>query len=131
MHPKGTTLALKMDARESPGQRTIELLAKHVTPEAIAQAVASALQAETVTREGTVPDFRTRLEASKIYLNYLVGLPVQRQEIVHQAVRNDQESMDRLLASPAAVAALEKMVVEAKAKFASRGIALPFSQRPG
>ncbi len=107
-----------MNSKESHGQSTIDLLAKQVTPEAIALAVASALQAETVTRNGSIPDFRTRLEACKIYLSYLVGLPVQRQEIVHQEVRSEQESLDVILASPAAVAALEKRIDEAKAKFA-------------
>jgi hypothetical protein len=77
----------------------------HQAPaERIIRALTVALEATTTTRSGTVePDHRTRVAAASKLLEYRIGRPVERQEIV--SVNLDADSAlglaDRLKNSPA------------------------------
>ena len=103
--------------QQRPGGSSFEAcLANTITFEMIANAVKSALQAEYQTKHGPQPDHRTRLEAAKVFMNYTIGLPVERQPDP-EPVRTPESSsaaMDRLMASPAARAALRRMLDEAE-----------------
>ena len=82
----------------------------------IANAVKSALQAEYQTKHGPQPDHRTRLEAAKVFMNYTIGLPMERQP-EPEPVRTPESSsasLNRIMASPAARAALRRMLDEAE-----------------
>lgn len=55
-------------------------LEKEVSPERLAAALSSALDATTVSRSGIVEtDYRTRLQAASLILNYQVGRPKERE----------------------------------------------------
>jgi hypothetical protein len=103
----------------------IASLGRLVTADDIASAIHGALKAEVTTWETGEdgkkiptkgPDHKLRLEAGKVALSYLVGMPVQRQEIITKEVKSDKEAMDALLASPAARDALRKKLDEAESR---------------
>lgn len=120
MHPTGTTLVRKMSAKDAFASETIAQLTEMITPEKIAAAVEGAMGAVLNTKDGPVPDYRTRLEAVKVALNYTVGMPVQRSEIKTQEIKSDQEALDALLTSPAARDALRRKLDDAEGRSAGR-----------
>jgi len=92
------------------------LLAK-VGPEKVADTIKDMLEATRPTKHGEVPDGRQREAGVKLWLAYMVGLPVQRQEIV--SVQLDAEAelgiRERLRHSPALRANLRRMIDEIEA----------------
>ena len=95
-----TQLAAVID-REAPNTR-------------IVAALAAALSADLVARDGTrQPDHRTRLDAAKVLLAYTVGTPITRSEIISVDASADSAAglQDRLRKSPSLVAKL-KMEIE-------------------
>ena len=65
-------------------QLLLETLAASFTDEEIRGTLKDMLTAVVVTKGGNErPDYRTRLEAVKMYLAYIVGTPIQRQEQVN------------------------------------------------
>ena len=111
----GTELAKRMSRHGKLSIETMEKLSERVTPDLVADTVCAAMAAEINGKAGAIPDHRTRLEACKLFLNYIVGMPVQRQEIVTKDVKSDQDVIASLVASPAAMAALERRISAAKA----------------
>ena len=120
MHPTGTTLLRKMSPKDVFALEMISQLTAKITPEKIAAAVEGAMGAVLLTKEGPVPDYRTRMEAVKVALNYTVGMPVQRTEIKTQEIREEKEVLNALLASPAARDALRRRLDEAEQNIADR-----------
>jgi hypothetical protein len=115
----GTDLVKKVaGAKKDLGAETMELINQKVTPEAIANALCEALQADVWSKEGGKgPDHRIRLEAIKVYLNWQIGKPVERSITITQPSEDDDQIMERMLQSPAAVAALERKIAKAKKAF--------------
>lgn len=78
----------------------METLARRFDPDKLADKLDEIMQAETppiVTKDGLVvtrPDYRTRLEGLKFVYAYVVGRPVERQEIINH---RPPASMDDLL----------------------------------
>lgn len=117
MHHIGTNLVLRTESarqrKERHGAETLSAIARVVTPEQIARALAEALSATIKTKTGEIPDYRTRLEAARIFLNYTVGLPVQRVETSDvTAGGSSAEVLERLLTNPAACQTLERVLAE-------------------
>ena len=84
-------------------------------PERIIRALADALTAEQVNRDGSrSPDHRTRTQAALALLSYRIGRPVERSEVV--TVNLDADSMtglrERLKSSPAMRDALAGLLAE-------------------
>ncbi|MFT4177531.1 MAG: hypothetical protein QM627_12875 [Luteolibacter sp.] len=80
--------------------------------------------AECITNGGRkIPDNRTRLAAVTLVLAYLVGRPIERQEIisVNMGADDEQRLLERLVASPALRQAFRKALDEADAKALSVG----------
>ena len=95
---------------------TVNEVAGKITPVMIAKGLAEAMQATTITREGEHPDYRVRLQAIQLAIETTIGRAVQRQEIVHKEIKGEEATLDAILASPAALAALESRISEAKAR---------------
>jgi hypothetical protein len=93
---------------------TVGAVAGEITPAMIAQGLAEAMQATTTNRDGTFPDYRVRLQAIQLAIETTIGRAVQRQEIVHKEVKGEEGTLDAIIASPAALAALEAKISEAK-----------------
>ena len=119
MHPKGSTLvqqtahrkaATTREGRQLFANTTMDAIIVAITPESVASAICDALMA--TLKDGT-PDHRTRIEGAKLFLNYSVGLPVQRTETIDLTPKESpKDIMDRLLANPAARAVLRQILDE-------------------
>ena len=98
--------------------KLIEAIAVRFPVDAIVDLLVSLVNAEIITKGGhRIADNRTRLAAATLMLNYLVGRPVERQEIVTVNVDADSEAgmMDRLAKSPALRASFRKILDAAEA----------------
>lgn len=107
--PVGTSFVRKLRAKSGDdfGSLVLGRLMDTVKPEDVAAAISGGLQAVYMTKNGAAPDCRTRIEAAKLYLNYTVGLPVQR--VVTATVGEREPEADvlaRILSSPVARASL-------------------------
>ena len=96
---------------------TVLAIAHRFGNERVADLLDELCGATVVTRGGTVlPDNRTRLAATSLVLAYLVGRPVERQEIV--SVNLDADSAtglaERLRSSPALRESLKRLIGEAE-----------------
>jgi hypothetical protein len=83
--------------------------------EKIATLLAELCEAESLTNGGNRrPDHRTRLAAVTLVLAYLVGRPVERQEIIQVNLDADASEglMARLKSSPALRSSLKKLLAE-------------------
>jgi hypothetical protein len=88
----------------NPSQAIAAALARSIPDNRIAETIASCLSATMTDRSGTVsPDHRTRLAAAQLALAYLVGRPVERQEVVTVSLDADSALglRERLAHSPA------------------------------
>jgi hypothetical protein len=91
----------------------METLATRFTPDFVADKINELCHATHMTTGGNlIPDSRAREGGLKLLLAYLVGLPVQRQEIV-QVSLNGSEMRERLATSPAMQEALQKLMQRA------------------
>ncbi|MDR1190654.1 MAG: hypothetical protein LBK60_03180 [Verrucomicrobiales bacterium] len=88
-------------------------LAEHFTVERIRGKIDELLEATHVTQGGRViPDNRAREAGLKLLLAYLIGLPVQRQEILTGTVEPLETLERRLRNSPALRQTLTRMLAE-------------------
>lgn len=104
--------------KQNPSRDLARTLSSEVTAERIAEVLSDGLVAMRTTGSGVCePDMRTRLEAAKLALAYIVGLPIQRSEIVNVNVdaAAQQDMVARLRSSPALRAAVSRMLAEADA----------------
>jgi hypothetical protein len=90
-----------------------DVIDQETPPDRIVKALADALAADLVNRDGTRgPDHRTRVQAASLLLAYRIGRPIERSEVV--SVNLDADSSvglrERLASSPAMKAALLKLL---------------------
>lgn len=101
----------------SPNDRLAEVIDREAPTERIIQTLADALAADTVNRDGSrSADHRQRVIAALALLEYRVGRPVTRSEVVTVALDADA-ALDidaRLAKSPALLANLEAAVARAR-----------------
>ena len=107
-------IQLQLSPKDQFAVSTVQEVTGTVSPRMIAEGLAEAMQATTVTREGILPDYRVRLQAIQLAIETTIGRPVMRQEIVHKEVKGEEATLDAILASPAALAALEERIARAK-----------------
>lgn len=100
------------------GDRVLSHLAAAIPAATIIDGINKLLEATFVTKSGKKhPDFRAREAGLKLWLNYLVGLPIQRQIIATAASPESRTAAwDRLLQSPAARAEIRRMLDDADNK---------------
>lgn len=97
--------------------KLIEAIAAKFPVESIVELLDSLVKAKIVTKGGhEIADNRTRLAAATLMLNYLVGRPVERQEIVSVTVDADAEAglSERLAKSPALRQSLKRAIATAE-----------------
>lgn len=102
---------------KNPSRELARTLASEINAERNAEVLSDALVATRTTGAGVCePDTRSRLEAAKLALYYIVGMPVQRTESVN--VNADAASQGnmvaRLRSSPALRAAIRRALLEAE-----------------
>ena len=111
---KNSTLAKNARELNIPGNVTPALvahLASRFSPEFIAGKVEELLNATHVTQGGReIADNRAREAGLKLLMAYLVGLPVQRQEIVQVSFDSLEELQKRAQQSPALRSAVAKIL---------------------
>ena len=84
-------------------------LVLEVPPEEIVEALKGMVNATMTTKDGRkVPDYRAREAGVKLYLTYVVGMPVQRVISTPTILESDDRTMSRLMASPAAREAMKR-----------------------
>ncbi len=98
---------------QSISREVIASIAKHVEPERIGRVLAAMLGARRVLKNGTeLDDTRTQEAALKLYMAYMIGMPVQRIENLN--VNADADSAvgmeERLRHSPSLRALFRKML---------------------
>jgi hypothetical protein len=78
-------------------------MAKKVSPDDIAGKVHQLINAKRDTKHGLIPDVRSMEAGIKLYLAYVVGLPVQRSEVLTVNLDADSTTgfVERLKNSPA------------------------------
>lgn len=90
------------------GPALLGKLAELVPPAVIAAKIHEMLDAELKNARGEFyPDWRAREAGIKLYLSYQLGMPVQRQIVVNEQRENKEQTLERLLASPASRRALQ------------------------
>jgi hypothetical protein len=117
-------------------QRLLEELVRKIPVERIVETLVDCMHATTVLKNGVVvADWRSRLEAVKLVLAYLVGLPIARQEIVSVKKVDSNSELDfeeRMASSPALLASVKAMVARAEAlKMAIDAEVIPRRSSPG
>ncbi len=83
-------------------QRALERLVNEVPADDVCAMVKEMLTAETP--QGN-PDWRARTDAIKVWFSYVIGLPIQRQEIVTHKVSGHVDAA-ALLSNPATLDAI-------------------------
>ena len=93
------------------GPEMLTRLAAKVSPEDIAELIRTMITAEHETKGGDMyPDWRAREAGAKLWMSYMIGMPIQRQVIVNQASESGVQTLERLLESPASRRALQQVL---------------------
>lgn len=106
----------KMNPKDSFSLETVQQVMDTIRPEMIAEALRDCMQATTTNKEGTFPDYRVRLQATQLAIETTMGRAVQRQEILHKEIKSEEDTWAAIERSPAALAALEKKIQQARAR---------------
>lgn len=107
---KAAIAAIRPDSDLS--RAALESLTSQVPSDDVIGTLAAMLVAETP--QGN-PDWRARENAVKLWLSYVVGLPVQRQEIVQHKVTSARPTL-AMLSDPATRSALRQLLADAEAQ---------------
>jgi hypothetical protein len=102
---------------ENPSTTLALALGKEAPPERLAQVLADALSATTVSRSGSVEvDTRSRLQAASLILAYQIGRPIERSEVVTVSLDASQQGdmSERLRHSPALRAAMRRTLADSE-----------------
>lgn len=95
------------------GPGLILKLVKEVPVAEVITAIKNMLTANMRTKDGrTVPDYRAREAGAKLYMSYVVGMPVQRVVSTAPPRESDTDTLARMLSSPAAREALRRVLAE-------------------
>lgn len=109
---RSTTQKLDLSDPRVITKEVVTALARKVSPDAIAGKIDELINARRETKSGVIPDVRAMEAGIKLYLAYVVGLPVQRTEAVN--VNLDAASAagleDRLRKSPALRATFRRIL---------------------
>ena len=111
----GRPVNSKQVAHYSP--KLIEAIATKFPVESIVKLLSELIDAKIITKGGhEIADNRTRLAAATLMLNYLVGRPVERQEIVNVNLDADASLGidERLRTSPALRQSLKRAIEKAE-----------------
>ena len=95
----------------------VAAIAQVISPQRIAEAINEMLSAKRELKNGTIlPDTRAQEAGVKFYLQYMIGLPVQRVEQVNVNIDADAEAglTDRLTNSPALRQSLKRAIEKAE-----------------
>ncbi len=111
MKPTATQIA------RDANRELAKVIDREAPPERIIKALADALEADMANRDGTRgPDHRTRTQAAALLLQYRIGRPVERQEVI--SVNLDADSavgmQERLRQSPSLREALKAQIAAAE-----------------
>jgi hypothetical protein len=99
------------DPAQNPNYAVAAVIDKEAPADRIIKALADALTADTVHRDGSRgPDHRTRVQAATKLLEYRIGRPIERTEIKQEITHKGEEEVMRVLDSPAARAALRRLI---------------------
>ena len=95
-------------------KQVAKVLLEKVGPDMVAETIHEMMVATRPTRDGEVPDGRQREAGVKLWLAYMVGLPVQRTESVTVELTADAEvgMRERLRHSPSLRASLRAILDE-------------------
>lgn len=104
MKPPGDSLGLAHVNAATLTPKIMSAIADRVTPETIGEAILELLNAVMANDK---PDWRAREAGIKLYLNYMVGMPTQRQEITETRV-NVSMDPEKLLGNPATLEAIAR-----------------------
>lgn len=109
------------NAAQSANQRFAPEMLDKVPVTHLAEVVADCLHATTVLKNGVViPDWRTRIDAVKFAVAYMVGKPIDRVPVAESEVRDqEEESLDleeRMARSPRLLALFKGIVERAEAR---------------
>ena len=100
--------------------KIIEELAKKFGPDTIVSQIAECMGAtKTISISGRpfeTPDYKTRLDTLKLLLQYQIGMPVARSEVVTHNVDTMQSLESKMQGSPALRRAIGKMLDRSKEK---------------
>lgn len=109
---------VKLSDPTSLGREIMAAIAAKIPPSKIADTIHKLLDSSRTLKNGTVlADTRAMEAGVKLYLAYMVGVPVQRQEVINVNVDADASAglLERLKASPAFRDQLGKLLAEANA----------------
>jgi hypothetical protein len=104
---------ISLDTPGLIGKEVMIALARYCPADDVAKTIASLMTAKLVRKDGVeYPDIRAQEAGVKLWLAYMVGMPVQRQEVVTVNLDADSEAgmVDRLRSSPALRAQLRKIL---------------------
>jgi len=116
--PGGKERVITGDRIRAMAPATMAELARRFSPEKIGDLLEELCNAESVTNGGRrIADNRTRLAAVTLTLAYLIGRPVERQEIISVNLDADSSAglFERLKASPALRSSLKKLLEDVEA----------------
>ena len=103
--------------KTDPNTALAQVIAAEAPAHRIIKALSDALNADVIHRDGTRgPDHRARTAAALALLEYSVGRPVQRSEIISVDATADSAAglQDRLRKSPSLVAKLKREIEAAE-----------------
>lgn len=134
--PESAALQTAIDNNATIGTKLITRMAAEIPPEMVIEVIKGLMTAKqwvrvskTETRE--VDDHARRESGARLFIAYMVGMPIQRVVEVHQKPESDAEVMDRLLSSPTAREEFRKLLDEAEARNTSTNPAEVVDMPPG
>jgi hypothetical protein len=92
------------------GPAALEFLVEKIPADRIVRKIDAMLKAETP--QGN-PDWRAQSDAVKLWLSYVIGLPIQRQHIIQEKISTP--APDKLLENPVAVETLFRLALATEA----------------
>ena len=111
----GTKLADDLRHRDI-SKRVAQELAESMEPSEITDTIRGLITAEMMTKFGPQPDWGAREAGVKLYLNYTVGMPTQRSEIVSINLDGVEALRERAADSPALQSAVKRILAQKAAE---------------
>ncbi len=98
------------------GPQMLQQLAALLPPALIAEKIQGMLNATYESGGKVKTDWRAVEAGVKLWMSYQIGMPVQRQVILQQKSESGEETLERLLASPASRKMLGQLLESAPKK---------------
>jgi len=111
---KSGTPKLDLSDPRQISKEVVMAIARRIEPGVIAEKIEELMNMTRPTKHGPACDVRAMEAGIKLYLSYVVGLPVQRQEIISVALDADSAVglSERMKNSPALRSSLRKLLDE-------------------